>query len=367
MNIAAAIRPSHVDPRPLRVLIHRAGSLGDTLVALPSLRLIAAAFPNSHRILLGNHPVNASAQPAARVLEGTGLIHDEASFPSGGGFSAARALFMAVRRARPDVVVALSSRESWHIALRDWLLFRLAGAPRIVGLGLFGRRLRHLDTDGQLHEREAKRLARTIRELGEIDLSHPDAWRLEPTAEDLASITATCPAWDPEADYFCIAIGTKAPSNDWGQDRWREAIQLMAKQQARQEKRLRLACIGSAEDAARSAELAALWPQGSENFCGRLSVRQTAALLSCARLLLGHDSGPMHLAAAVGTPVLAVFSRRNPMGKWFPLGNGHAQLYSEVDCAGCGLSTCHAQGNRCTRQIPAAQLADQAMIRLHTA
>jgi hypothetical protein len=57
------------------VLIYRLGSLGDTVVALPCLHLVARTYPNAQRVLLTNFPVNSKAPAAAAVLGGTGLVH----------------------------------------------------------------------------------------------------------------------------------------------------------------------------------------------------------------------------------------------------------------------------------------------------
>jgi len=51
-----------------------------------------------------------------------------------------------------------------------------------------------------------------------------------------------------------------------------------------------------------------------------LSPRQSAAVLTEARLFIGHDSGPMHLAAAVGTPTVGLFGNNNQPRKWHPFG-----------------------------------------------
>src|SRR3990167_5361090 len=63
------------------------------------------------------------------------------------------------------------------------------------------------------------------------------------------------------------------------------------------------------------------------NLCGKLSVRETAAVIECAQLFIGHDSGPMHLASAVKTPSVAIFSRHAKPGCWYPLGQHHKVLY----------------------------------------
>jgi ADP-heptose:LPS heptosyltransferase len=60
-----------------------------------------------------------------------------------------------------------------------------------------------------------------------------------------------------------------------------------------------------------------------------------AALMSQFDAVLCHDSGPMHVAAAVGTPVVALFSSQNAT-IWRPLGAGHTVLQTELPCACLG-------------------------------
>ena len=87
------------------------------------------------------------------------------------------------------------------------------------------------------------------------------------------------------------------------------------------------------------------------NLCGKLTPRESAACFARSKLFLGHDSGPMHLAAAVGTPCVAIFAARNLPRVWFPYGKQHRVIYHEVDCMGCGLETCIVEGKRCLRGI----------------
>jgi len=59
----------------------------------------------------------------------------------------------------------------------------------------------------------------------------------------------------------------------------------------------------------------------------------------------------MHLAAAVGTPVVAIFAARNIPRQWFPFGSKHRVVYHRVDCWGCGLETCLEQKKKCLMSI----------------
>ena len=59
----------------------------------------------------------------------------------------------------------------------------------------------------------------------------------------------------------------------------------------------------------------------------------------------------MHLAAAVGTRVVAIFAARNLPRTWFPYGTASRVLYHQVDCRGCGLETCIVERKRCLLSI----------------
>jgi heptosyltransferase-3 len=79
---------------------------------------------------------------------------------------------------------------------------------------------------------------------------------------------------------------------------------------------------------------------------GDLSVRESAALLQDAAFYLGNDTGAMHLAAAVGTPCIAIFSSLDWPGRWSPYGKGHQVFRVDVPCAGCLLEVC-SQHHEC--------------------
>ena len=75
----------------------------------------------------------------------------------------------------------------------------------------------------------------------------------------------------------------------------------------------------------------------SRNFTNRTSLRETCALLKSSSLLITGDSGPMHLAGAVGTPVLALFGPTTEEWGFFPAGPKDRVLESQLDCRPCTL------------------------------
>lgn len=82
------------------------------------------------------------------------------------------------------------------------------------------------------------------------------------------------------------------------------------------------------------------------NLAGQLNLKELGALLSRARFFFGVDSAPMHLAAAVNTPAVALFG---PSGdfNWGPWGSGHLVIKKDWECVPCGLDGC--QGSKISR------------------
>ncbi len=90
---------------------------------------------------------------------------------------------------------------------------------------------------------------------------------------------------------------------------------------------------------------APLFPGDQRDFTNSTSLRETCALLRAANVLITNDSGPMHLAAGVGTPVIALFGPTARAWGFYPQGAHDLVLEQELDCRPCSL---HGK-NRCTR------------------
>lgn len=84
------------------------------------------------------------------------------------------------------------------------------------------------------------------------------------------------------------------------------------------------------------------------NLAGRTPLRELAHLFSLAELLITTDSGPMHLAAAMGTPVVALFGPTDPK-RTGPYGQGHRVIRQALTCSPCFLKTCPTR--RCMLEI----------------
>ena len=359
-----------------RVLVYRLGSLGDMLVALPSLHLVARAFPNAERRMLTNVPVNAKAPAAAAILDGSGLVHGYMRYVVGTrSLRELTGLWWTIVRFRPQVLVYLAAARGTEAARRDATFFRLCGVRRMIGVPLTegmqrnfygaasGGRERAMG-DGEL-EPEAARLARNIGELGDIGevgdparLSDPASWSLHLSATEQAAADAAIGTEALALKRIAVSVGTKVQAKDWGREHWRALLARVAA--AAPGSALLLA--GAPEESDASEFAAEGWRENGGgpvvNLCGKLTPRESAAAFARAEIFLGHDSGPMHLAASVGTPCVAIFAARNIPRQWFPFGHQHRVLYHRVECWGCGLETCIEQQKKCLMSITVDEVMD---------
>ena len=355
--------PEGPEPGIRRVLIYRLGSLGDMVVALPALHLIERAFPQAERRMLTNFPVSAKAPAAAAVLGENGLVHGYFRYAAGtrSGWELL-SLWWRLWRWRPDVLVYLAPARGLEAARRDRWFFRICGIRRLIGVPVTEEMQRHrlqAETDAEALEPECERLARNIAELGGAEIETRAAWDLRLTFPERTRASAAL-ARAGGRPVLAVCVGTKVQSKDWGPENWRG---LLSRLGARLGGEYCLALFGVGEEREASEFAAQGWRETGGvhglviDLCGELTPRESAACFARARLFVGHDSGPMHLAAAVGTRCVAVFAARNLPRVWFPYGMEHRVVYHAVDCMGCGLETCIEQRKKCIAGITVEEVA----------
>ena len=327
-----------------RILIFRIGHLGDTVVALPALWAVREAFPDAHIALLSNADAkNPHYISPDRVLPREGLIDEFISYPTNLGKAATMAatarLAARLRRARFDAVVYLMPRSRSLAQIeRDRRFFRLAGIDKIIGAEV----LKNTRLDETIPvptptvESEASHLLQCLAAEGFVDDA---AFRTDMllSADEIRSAGR----WFKEAvrgfqtrNAFAVAPGSKWESKIWPEERFIEVV-----------RRLMTGCdalpviFGGAEDREKGERMIETWGRGV-NAAGELSVRESAALLRDCRLYLGNDTGTMHLAAAVGTPCVAIFAATDWIGKWTPFGDNNRVFRKRVECEGCHTPDC---------------------------
>ncbi len=336
------------------ILIYRLGSLGDTVVVLPALRIVAHAFARERRLVLTNFNVSRKTAPMAAVLEGTGLVHGYIEYPV--GLRNPRNLLELRQRIRGESVHTLvdltEPRGLWH-AWRDLIFFRACGIRHFIGAPYSLSAQRSRRVSGNLYESQAAALVRRVARLGEARVEDAASFDLGFTAEEHAQAAAILGPLAGRA-FIAVSVGAKVDVKDWEDARWRPLLAELARRYPAHG----LVALGSADEAARCEILCAPWHGRFVNACGKLAVRGSGAVLARCAVFIGHDSGPMHLAAAAGARCVAVFASRNLPGEWFPSGHGHRVLYRAMSCQGCRRDVCEDRQKACIRSITVDEVLD---------
>jgi ADP-heptose:LPS heptosyltransferase len=305
------------------VLVFRIGSLGDTVVALPCFHHIARAFPSFRRVLITDVAESSKAASVDKILGGSRLIDDVIQFPPPPRrVGELLALRTQIRKTRAGVLVYIADRDALG-TLRDVLFFHLCGVRRVIGAPL-ARDLRQprIDPETGYEEHEAERLARCLSSLGPLDLEDRVYWGLRLTSDEKRAAEAALAPLAGRA-FIAVSVGGRAVRKDWGDANWRGLLSRLAAEWPD----LGLVFFGAAEEFDRSAGLAAVWTGEALNLCGCLTPRESAAAIEHAILYVGHDNGPMHLAAAAGVPCVAMFGDFNVPRRWHPMGSGHRIIH----------------------------------------
>jgi heptosyltransferase-3 len=312
-----------------RIVIYRLGSLGDTVVALPCFHKVAQVWPDAERIVLTNFPVSSKAAPLEVILREGGLIHAAVAYPVGTrSIGELWVLAKHLRSLKSDVLVYLTPARGLINAYRDWLFFKFCGFKHIVGTPNTPDLQVCRHTGGgagegpRIEERECERLARCLQELGPIDLADPQMWNLRLSERELSMGDMVLAPLNG-TPYFAINMGGKAKEKDWGLDNWTALLRKISAQYPD----TGLLVVGAAEDSERAQSIAEAWSGRVIDACGRLSPRESAAAMRHAAAFIGHDSGPLHLAAASGVHCVGLFGDFNQPERWHPPGAQHRIIH----------------------------------------
>lgn len=329
-------------PRAPRCLVvFRVGNIGDTITALPAMAAVRAHFPGS-RVVFLTSPGPATLPGAKELLENSDLFDEMIRYTSEdiATWSGKRGLLKRVRAARPVGYIELSmAMTSFRVSLRNIIFARMTGARAYVAGGVttpsFGRRA-HARRYPQIHdaERTMRILSRVVPEPGPYAFPIPARPEARALAESVLAYLA-----DP---ILALCPGGKREINRWPADRFGSVARRLAEGYGASVIVIGGPGDGPLYDAIREKHPGAMSAVG-------LDLQGTADILRRVALLLTNDTGPMHLAAAVGTPVVAVFSARDYQNKWYPYGTQHTVLRREVPCSACFLEQCPTM--HCTREL----------------
>ena len=312
------------------MLVLRLRSLGDTVLTTPALALLRRARPDVRIVVAVESPFDA-------VLDGNPdvtsvLPIDRAASPLG-----RLAALQLVRRQRPELCLNLhgGSTSAWLTAL--------SGARRRAGFAHFrmdfaynvkiprAQEILGRGTSDAVHT--AEHLASAIFHLG------------APASDIPRAVLAARPA-KRQRPYAVVHVTAAYFTKQWPVARFREIAEYLERSHG-----LEPVMVAGPGEESIFDELPGL-------VCLSLDIRSLKSLLAGARLFVGNDSGPAHMAAAFGVPCVVVFGSSNSSA-WRPWKTAHAVVETPWDCKPCPGDRCYAFDEpRCILSVEASAVEE---------
>ena len=325
---------ARVPGRAARILVLRPDQLGDVLLSRPAIDALAASLPSSRVTVV----VGPWARPALGEAPGCRVM--EISFP---GFvrETRRPLrpyllllrhATQLRRGRFDMAVVLRPDHWWGA-----LLVALAGIPIRVGYDTpetapFLTTALRLDRGRHAVDQALTLEAAAVRAVGGVPVTPAGSLPSSATEADRRAAAAALEEVGIGSDDPVLVLhpGSAAQLKSWPLERFGEVGGQLATRLA-----ARVVVTGSEGERGLALRLAALIPD-AVSLAGRLTWDQLEALLARADLVVGVDSGPLHLAVAAGTPSVALFGPADPaqFAPWGPAAR-HRIVAADLPCRPC--------------------------------
>lgn len=315
-----------------RILILQTGFLGDVVLATPLMQAARALWPRAHLAVM----VRPTSVP---LLEGLPFLdsvlvdtrHDT------GRSTAFRETLDRLRAERFDL--AFSAARSLQTGLLLWR----AGIPRRVGYRSGLNRWLYTDV-----VRRPKGVHVSRREFALLEAvgGRPEFFAPAVAEADRlpAEVEALLAGSEP---LVALAPGSVWPNKRWLPEHFAEVARRLTAEGAR------VVLTGGPGDREIAAQIVAAVPQAVD-LCGRTRLTESAALLRRCALLVSNDSAPVHLAGAVGTPVVQIYGATTPDLGFAPLDPRSKVVEIELDCRPCKklhAPACPLGHFRCMRDL----------------
>jgi len=324
---------------PKRIAILKPSALGDIVHALPVLSALRDRWPQAHIAWVVNRGF-------AGLLDGHPDLNeiipfDRAAFRGGplAGVRYAVGFLQSVRAKRFDLVVDLQG------LARTGLMAALAGAAVRVGFAqaregsrwAYTHRVEVPDAE-TIHA--VDRYRRVVQFLG-ADVA-PQRWIVPVNAGEVEAVQALLAPYP--RPWVAVAAGAKWRTKRWPPEHFAEVLNRMKAKRGGT-----AVLVGAAEDEAISNAIAERFTGATLDLTGRTSLPRLAAVLKTCDVMLANDTGPLHLAAALGTPCVAPYTCTR-IAKHGPYGNFATAAATLVPCAGSYLRQC-PNGWKCFTEL----------------
>ena len=317
-----------------RILISRMKFIGDVVLTTPVVRALREKFPSAHIAYLAE-------KQAVSLLEGSPYLNELIPYDfSKPGLLEQLRVIQRLRKRKFDVFIDLFCNP------RTAILARASGAPVRIGKEVRGRG--RFYTNRILDDRKPKTAIeyhyQYVQPLG-VERSHlrTEIFLTDEEKRE-AGIYLKWQDVEPGKPIVGLHPGATWPAKVWPAERFADLIDLI-----KAKLDVHVVVTQGPRDAAIIEEISRR-TVGNATFLKVVPLRQLAALLSMFDVYVANDSGPMHIAAAVGTKTIGIFGPGEE-NIWFPYtppfypaSAGHTALRKDVPCHPCHLDYCNREG-----------------------
>ncbi len=331
----------------MRILIRATNWVGDAIMALPALRAVRRRFPEAR--------ISIAARPyVADIYRGQEICDELIAYDPKGAHAGLRGrerLAAELRERKFDTALLLQN--AFDAA---WLAWR-AGIPERIGYARDGRSLLltkriAVPKPGEIPLHEQFYYLELLRRVGWIDsLPSESCVGLHISAENCALAEGILHSAGVRANVTRIAIGAGASYGSakcWPPERFADFVNRF-----RRHTDADVILFGTVAERTVSDAITAGIKGPSISLVGATVVADVPALLSRCQLFVGNDSGAMHVAAAVGLPVVAIFGSTDPHGT-APITPRCTIVQERPYCSPCFLRRCPIDHRCMTRVMPEA-------------
>lgn len=333
--------------RARSILCVRLDNLGDVLMTTPALRALKRSIRGCELTLLASP---AGAQAARLVPEIDDVVEYCAPWvkqPPAANDDAVLVLAQRIGGGRYDAAVIFTVYS--QSALPAAMLCSAAGIP--LRLAHCRENPYQLLTDwvretepGEGVRHEVRRQLDLVARIGCATTDERLSLSVPPSATAWAGERLAALGIEPGSRWVLIHPGASAPSRRYPLASWALAARRLVTEHA-----CPIVFAGSGEDAAAIGSIRQALPDGAHSLCGELDLARLAAIIALAPVLACNNSGPAHIAAAVGTPVVDLYALTNPQHT--PWRVAQRVLFHDVPCRFCYRSECPQGHHACMRGI----------------
>lgn len=339
----------------MKILIRATNWVGDAILALPALRAVRKKFPGAH--------VAVVARPyVADIYRDQGICDELIAYDPKAQHRGWRGRELLARELRAKKFdVALLLQNAFDAA---WLAWR-AGVPQRIGYARDGRSLLltraiEVPKPGEIPAHEKFYYLELLRRAGWIDRLEDDAHiplQVPEAARHRAMQTLVEAGARPNA--FRVAVGAGASYGSakcWPPGRFAAALnEFLSHADAD------VILFGTTAEADVSSAITRELRRAPIDLTGKTPIAELPSLLSQCHLFLGNDSGAMHVAAAAGLPVVAIFGPTDPEGT-APVTPRASIVRQKPYCSPCFLRRCPTD-HRCMQAVTSAMVEAALRVR----